>query len=184
MQFNAPEYLFFFYYRFLCFLVFASGQLEAPECFSACGKLCFYGWWDWRFLFLIIFISGVNYYTGIQIGKRDPDAENGIRKRWLFFSILINLSILAVFKYFNFFSSSFTELFSIFGFNPDKPTLNIILPIGISFYTFQALSYVIDVYRIKTEPARDLISFFCLFKLFPAHSGRTYRTSRRSGSIL
>lgn len=167
MQFNSPEYLFFFIIVFFVFWFLLRNNLRIQNIFLLAANYIFYAWWDWRFLFLIIFISGVNYYAGIQTGKRDPETQNRGRKRLLIFSILVNLTLLAVFKYFNFFAGSFADLFHIFGFSADNPTLNIILPIGISFYTFQTMSYTIDVYRTKVEPTRDIIAFFAYISFFP-----------------
>jgi len=141
--------------------------LKLQNIFLLAANYFFYGWWDWRFLLIIIFISGVNYFAGIQIGKKDPDMQSGIRKTWLISGIAVNLVVLAVFKYFNFFSLSLSKILNVFGFNPDLLTISIILPIGISFYTFQSMSYIIDVYRTKVEPAQDVIAFFAYISFFP-----------------
>lgn len=118
----------------------------------------FYGWWDWRFLLLIAFTSACSYVSGLLIG-------NGRwRKTALWGNIIVNLGILGLFKYYDFFAIEFAQLF---GLSADSVTLNLILPVGISFYTFQALSYSIDIYRGKMEPTHDPIAFFAYVSFFP-----------------
>ena len=118
----------------------------------------FYGWWDWRFLLLIAFTSACSYFSGLII-------NNGRwRKAALWGNIIINLGILGLFKYYDFFA---TELATLLGLPPSTLILDLILPVGISFYTFQALSYSIDVYRNKLEPTRDIIAFFAYVSFFP-----------------
>ena len=125
----------------------------------------FYGWWDWRFLILIAITSGFSYWSGLLIksNERKPRAQKWICAG----NITINLLILCVFKYFNFFSENFAKLFGLFGLELDFVTLNVILPVGISFYTFQALSYTIDVYRRKIESTKDAVAFFAFISFFP-----------------
>ena len=118
----------------------------------------FYGWWDWRFLLLIAFTSVCSYFSGIVIG-------NGRwRKSALWGNIVINLAILGLFKYYDFFAA---ELATLLGCSGDSVMLHLILPVGISFYTFQALSYSIDIYRGKMEPTRDVVAFFAYVSFFP-----------------
>ncbi|SIO05226.1 MBOAT family O-acyltransferase [Algoriphagus halophilus] len=124
----------------------------------------FYGWWDWRFLSLIIFSSGIDFL----IGKRlDTIAVESKRKMLLGLSLLTNLGLLGFFKYYNFFSESLSEAFTFFGKEIPTGRLDIILPVGISFYTFQTLSYTIDVYRRKLEPTDDWLAFFGFVSFFP-----------------
>ncbi|MBB4080254.1 D-alanyl-lipoteichoic acid acyltransferase DltB (MBOAT superfamily) [Lewinella aquimaris] len=124
----------------------------------------FYGWWDWRFLFLIFFSTVVDYSVGRRLGDTAaPDA----RKILLFFSLFINLGLLGFFKYYNFFVESFTEAFTIFGYPFDPYTLSIVLPVGISFYTFQTLSYSIDVYQKRLEPSNNFLAFSAFVSFFP-----------------
>lgn len=118
----------------------------------------FYGWWDWRFLLLIAFTSACSYGSGLLIG-------NGRwRKTALWGNIIVNLGILGLFKYYDFFAA---ELANLLGCSGDSVMLHLILPVGISFYTFQALSYSIDVYRGKMEPTRDVVAFFAYVSFFP-----------------
>ena len=124
----------------------------------------FYGWWDWRFLSLIIFSTVVDYTIGRQL---QTESSNSKRKLLLWSSILINLGFLGFFKYYNFFIDNFVQAFSFFGQSIQPNTLNIILPVGISFYTFQTLSYTIDVYKKKLEPTKDFIAFSAFVSFFP-----------------
>ncbi len=117
----------------------------------------FYGWWDWRFLILIFITSASSYASGLLL-------EGTRRRRWvLTANVVLNLGILAVFKYYGFFIENLRLLFP----NIDAPTLNIILPVGISFYTFQSLSYSIDIYRRQLKPTHDVIAFFAYIAFFP-----------------
>lgn len=124
----------------------------------------FYGWWDWRFLGLIALSSVTDYIVGLQLGQTEDEKK---RKYLLYISLGLNLGMLGVFKYFNFFVESFIDAFSIFGLNLHYTSLQLILPVGISFYTFQTLSYTLDIYRKKLEPSRDPISFFTFVSFFP-----------------
>jgi len=124
----------------------------------------FYGWWDYRFLSLIVISSAVDYLAG---GRISPETRPRWRKCWLAVSLAVNLGVLGFFKYFDFFAQSAQELMMSLGLNPDFPTLRIILPVGISFYTFQTLSYTIDIYRKKTPAIRDPVAFFAFVAFFP-----------------
>ena len=125
----------------------------------------FYGWWDWRFLILIVVTSASSFASGLLI--RHYEGRRPLQRAVSAGNIVLNLGILAVFKYFNFFVGSFAALLGGMGINADWPTLHIILPVGISFYTFQALSYSIDVYARRIEPTRDVVSFFAFISFFP-----------------
>src|SRR5690606_12444129 len=109
----------------------------------------FYACWDWRFLFLIWFVTAVNYYFGLSI------AEANLKKNKLLatIAIVVNVLVLCYFKYFNFFLDNFVDVFTLFGIHFNYDSFKIILPLGISFYTFQAISYIADVYNKKTEPS-------------------------------
>ena len=167
MLFNSLEYLFFFIAVFLIFWFLLGKHRKLQNIFLLIANYFFYSWWDWRFLSLIILVSAVNFYSGIQIGKTDPGNPGPKRKIFLIVCIVINLGLLSLFKYFNFFAQSTTDLLNSIGFKADTITLDFILPIGISFYTFQTLSYTIDVYRTKIEPSKDIISFFTYASFFP-----------------
>ncbi len=124
----------------------------------------FYGWWDWRFLSLLLTSTIVDYFCALKI--HDGGSGKG-RKKYLLISLIVNLGILGVFKYFGFFANSAARLLGEFGMKADMPTLNLILPVGISFYTFQTLAYTIDVYRGKQKAAHDLPEFALYVSFFP-----------------
>ncbi|HQV77522.1 MAG TPA: MBOAT family O-acyltransferase [Chitinophagales bacterium] len=124
----------------------------------------FYGWWDWRFLSLILFSTLVDYLIGLGLLKQENLTN---RKILLWTSILVNLGFLGFFKYYNFFLDNFITAFSFFGNEINANSLNIILPVGISFYTFQTLSYSIDVYKGKLQPTKDFIAFSAFVSFFP-----------------
>ncbi len=123
----------------------------------------FYACWDWRFLFLLIFSTGLDYFTGIKM----HEANKGMKKFWFWLSIIINLGFLGVFKYYNFFAESMAELLSGFGFHVSLWTLEVILPVGISFYTFHGLSYVIDIYKDRIRPERNIVDYSLFVSYFP-----------------
>ncbi len=124
----------------------------------------FYGWWDWRYLFLIAGCSLINYIAGIVISKNDT---RWIRNTMLTLCCIVCLGALCLFKYFNFFIESFVSLFALFGINWSPIVLNIMLPVGISFFTFQALSYIIDVALGKLKPIYNIVDFFVFISFFP-----------------
>ncbi|MEN2489830.1 MBOAT family O-acyltransferase [Flavobacterium sp. B11] len=124
----------------------------------------FYSCWDWRFLFLLVFSTFLDYFTGIQIEKSNSDKR---RKFWFWLSILVNLGFLGIFKYYNFFATSFAEMFSSFGFKVSPMLLNVILPVGISFYTFHGLSYVIDIYYKRIKAEYNFIDYSLFVSYFP-----------------
>lgn len=125
----------------------------------------FYGWWDWRFLLLIALTTFCSFASGVMIEMYE--GKRNVQKIISASNIILNLSILGVFKYYNFFSENLAIILQHIGLKPDWPTLNVILPVGISFYTFQALSYTIDVYRGKINATKDIIAFFAFISFFP-----------------
>ncbi len=132
----------------------------------------FYGWWDWRFLLLIAFTTFCSWLSGVLIERyRTRRDQNPAMRNWAKLvsgtNIILNLGILGVFKYFNFFVASFVEAFASAGIHLQATTLHIVLPVGISFYTFQALSYSIDVYRKQLQPTKDIVAFFAYVSFFP-----------------
>lgn len=166
MLFNSFEFALFLPVVFLLYWFVFNRSLRAQNLFVVGASYLFYGWWDWRFLLLIAFTSLCSYASGLLIG-RFRKRRGG--ERWSRAvnagNILLNLTILGVFKYYDFFAASFAELFGIADY--DSLLLQIILPVGISFYTFQALSYSIDVYREKLAPTRDIVAFFAFISFFP-----------------
>lgn len=163
MLFNSFEYLIFLP---LCFLMYwyAFKSVRSQNVFLILSSYLFYGWWDYRFLAIIIFISICGYYSGLLIER---EKNEGRRKLYFWINIIISLSILGVFKYFDFFSDSFARFLRLFGFEADSVTLELILPVGISFYTFQSLSYTIDVYRRKLRATGNVVTFFLYISFFP-----------------
>ncbi len=133
--------------------------------FLVVASYVFYGWWDWRFLALIAVTSAASYVSGLAL--EHYRARPRLRSIITTGNIVLNLGILGVFKYFNFFATSFTDLLTTFGLRVDAPTLSLILPVGISFYTFQALSYTIDVHRGQLPATRDAVAFFAYISFFP-----------------
>jgi len=164
MYFNSLDFALFLPIVFILYWFVTNKNLKLQNALLVVASYVFYGWWDWRFLSLIVFSSLVDYTIGLQLNHT---AQPSKRKLLLWSSILVNLGFLGFFKYYNFFIDSFVEAFSFFG-SPIQPnTLDIILPVGISFYTFQTLSYTIDVYKRKLEPTRDIVSFLAFVSFFP-----------------
>jgi len=164
MLFNSLPFALFLPAVFAIYWILGRSHYRAQNVFMIGASYLFYGWWDWRFLFLIFISSLADYVIGILMhGEKAP----GKRKFLLVMSLCVNLGILGFFKYFNFFVDSFAEILAAVGMQPNFTTLRIILPVGISFYTFQTLSYTLDIYRRQIEPTRDPISFFAFVSFFP-----------------
>jgi len=164
MLFNSLDFAIFLPIVFIVYWFILQKHLKAQNALITIASYVFYGWWDWRFLSLIIFSSVLDYFIGIQL---DKSKQKHKRKLLLWTSIIINLGFLGFFKYFNFFIDNFVEAFSFFGYQIPNTSLNIILPVGISFYTFQTLSYTIDVYRNKLKPTKDFMAFTAFVSFFP-----------------
>ena len=171
MLFNSFEFLVFLPIVFLLYWFVFNRSLKWQNAFVVVASYVFYGWWDWRFLLLIAFTSLCSWVSGLLIEKYAdvPKSRNILRdsRFYLWANILLNLGILGFFKYFNFFVQSFVDAFAAFGITLQATTLHIILPVGISFYTFQALSYSIDVYRKQLVPTRDAVAFLAYVSFFP-----------------
>lgn len=164
MLFNSLEFLVFLPIVFILYW-YVFKALRWQNLLVVAASYLFYGWWDWRFLILIAFTTLCSYLSGILLEKNEGSR---IRKRWICGgNIVLNLAILAYFKYCNFFGENLAVLLRSIGFHVDWVTLDILLPVGISFYTFQALSYTIDVYRKKIEPTHDLVAFIAFISFFP-----------------
>jgi len=155
---------------FLCFipLFFAlyfgtSGKARLWVCLM--GSYLFYGWWDWRFLFLIQLLTLISYYSALKIGEYAEEPKKKARFRML--SVVSSLVVLGFFKYFNFFADNVVSLFGMLGMHASYTTLTIILPVGISFYTFQTIGYTVDVYRGKIPVERSLLNFAVYVAFFP-----------------
>lgn len=164
MLFNSFEFVIFLPIVFLLYWFVFNKSIKLQNIFLLIVGYVFYGWWDWRFLFLIAFSTLFDFTIGIQIDKTN-DAK---KRKWLFVSsCIVNIGLLGFFKYFNFFIDNFIIASQSIGFSLSPITLKIILPVGISFYTFQSLSYTTDIYRQKMKPTNDLISFAAFISFFP-----------------
>lgn len=161
MLFNSFAFLIFFPIFFLCYY-FTHGKVRLIVCLVS--SYIFYSWWDWRFLSLIILVTCVNYFAGSKIESNSSIA----RKKYILISaVTFNLLLLGLFKYLNFFSESFAILLAKLGMTASISTLNIVLPVGISFYMFQAMSYIFDIYRNKLKSEKSLLKFATFVAFFP-----------------
>jgi len=164
MAFNSVVFLVFLSITFIIYWLLQKKALKIQNLYLLSISYFFYGCWDWRFLFLIATSSLIDYYIAQKIYT---ETKKSRKKIFVGISLLMNLGLLGFFKYFNFFADSLVDLFNLIGFRPDYITLKIILPVGISFYTFQTLSYTIDVYRAKIKPSNSIIQFFSYVSFFP-----------------
>tara|TARA_R110002012_G_scaffold277433_2_gene464648 strand:+ start:920 stop:2353 length:1434 start_codon:yes stop_codon:yes gene_type:complete len=164
MLFNSIEFLVFLPVCFIIYWFVLKNYLKAQNAFILIASYFFYGWWDYRFLALIAFSTVVDYFIGLTI---DVSNSKSRKKTLLVISLIVNLGLLGFFKYYNFFVDSWVDAFESLGVEMHRTTLSIILPVGISFYTFQTLSYTIDVYREKLKPSRNFINFAAYVAFFP-----------------
>ena len=180
MLFNSFAFALFFPLVFILYWsIFNRKKVRHRNLFLLLASYVFYGWWDWRFLSLIIISSLMDFLLGRHLYKLNQQesvvAEDAValreilrkKKTWLLVSIAVNIGFLGFFKYFNFFADSLVDLFALLHVYLSPTTLNIVLPVGISFYTFQTLSYVLDMYRKQTKPAEDWVQFFAFVSFFP-----------------
>ncbi|SFD07769.1 MBOAT family O-acyltransferase [Algibacter pectinivorans] len=164
MFFNSIDFAIFLPIVFILYWFVTNKNLKLQNFLIVVASYIFYGWWDWRFLSLILFSTIVDYSIGRMLLTEEKQTK---RKVLLWTSILVNLGFLGFFKYYNFFLDNFITAFSFFGSEIKANSLNIILPVGISFYTFQTLSYTIDVYKKNLEPTKDFIAFSAFVSFFP-----------------
>jgi len=161
MLFNSLTFLAFLV---VVLVVYPRLRHRGQNIFLLVASYYFYGSWDWRFTSLLAISTVVDYFVGLRLQRT---ADPGSRKHLMALSVLVNLGILGFFKYFNFFVDSGARLLAGFGFDPNLPALRIVLPVGISFYTFQTMSYTLDIYRRRFEPTRDFIDFALFVSFFP-----------------
>ena len=168
MLFNSIQFAVFlpivfllYWFVFDRFISKSKHQLRLQNIFIVVSSYVFYGWWDWRFLLLIAFTSFCSWGSGLLIGRAQTKKR---AKTWMWLNIILNVGILALFKYYDFFVVEFAQLFHL---STEGLLIKVILPVGISFYTFQALSYSIDIYRGKIEPTKDIVAFFAFISFFP-----------------
>lgn len=164
MLFHTIDFAIFLPVVFLLYWFVFRKKLIWQNTFIVAASYLFYGWWDWRFLILLIVSSGVDFVMGIFIYEAQKKA---MKKILLTISLILNLGLLGYFKYFNFFADNFAAAFTFFGHSITASHLSIVLPVGISFYTFQSISYCIDVYRGDLKPTNNPISYFAYVSFFP-----------------
>ena len=166
MLFNSVEFALFLPLVFLLYWFVFNRNIKLQNLYLVAVSYLFYGLWDWRFLFLIAFVTVSSFLSGLLI-QRELDEGGGHAKAYSIINIILLIGVLGFFKYFNFFVDQFVALLSLFNVRLNVSTLNIILPVGISFYTFQALSYSLDVYHRKINATKDIVSFFAFIGFFP-----------------
>ncbi|KAA0989881.1 MBOAT family O-acyltransferase [Dyadobacter aurulentus] len=164
MLFNSIHFALFLPIVFFIHWFIAKENLKLQNIVLLFASYFFYSCWDWRFMLLLVFSTLLDYFTGIKIHEA---SNHKSKKFWLWLSISINLGFLGIFKYYNFFADSFADGLALLGFRANFETLQIILPIGISFYTFHGLSYVIDIYKGRFEPERNFVPYSLFVSFFP-----------------
>lgn len=164
MLFNTINFALFLPIVFILYWFVANKTVRSQNILLLVASYFFYACWDWRFLFLLIFSTLLDYFTAIKMTEAKNQA---LKKFWFWLSISVNVGFLGFFKYFNFFSASFAEAMSNFGLHVDPWTLKVILPVGISFYTFHGLSYVIDIYKNRIRAEKNFIDYSLFVGFFP-----------------
>jgi D-alanyl-lipoteichoic acid acyltransferase DltB (MBOAT superfamily) len=164
MIFNSLTYAGFLIIVFVLYWIAAKKSYRIQNVMLLVASYVFYGFWDWRFLFLLAFSTGLDFLTGLKISQAKTERSS---KTWLAISVVVNLGFLCVFKYFDFFVTSAAGFLRYFSLEPNLPLLNIILPVGISFYTFHGLSYVFDIYNKRIEPTSNIIDYSLFVSFFP-----------------
>jgi len=164
MLFNSIDFAFFLPIVFILYWFITKENLKLQNILLLVSSYFFYACWDWRFMFLLIFSTFLDYFTGIKIYEA---TNKKIKMIWLWLSIGINLGFLGVFKYYNFFAASFADGLSLLGFKANFGSLYVILPVGISFYTFHGLSYVLDLYKNRIKPERNFVDYSVFVSFFP-----------------
>lgn len=164
MSFTSVEFAIFLPVVFLLYWLVADKHLKFQNLLLLIASYLFYASWDERFLLLLIFSTLLDYFTGLKMSESNSVPQ---RKMWFWISIIVNLGFLGVFKYYNFFAESFAELMKGFGLNANPAYINIILPVGISFYTFHGLSYVIDIYNNKIKAEKNFVDYAVFVSFFP-----------------
>ena len=161
MVFNSLHFVVFFP---IVYALYRALPTRAQNWMLLAASYYFYGSWDWRFLGLLIGSTVVDFWVGRYLGVTESPAR---RRMALILSLVYNLGVLGFFKYFNFFAENLVEVFDRLGWHLDPLTVNVILPMGISFYTFMTISYVIDVYRRDIQPTTNFIDFALFVSYFP-----------------
>ncbi len=164
MLFNTINFALFLPVVFLLYWFVTNRNLKLQNILLLVSSYFFYACWDYRFLFLLIFSTLLDYFTGIKMAEA---ATQHKKKFWFWLSVIVNLGFLGIFKYYNFFAASFADALSMVGIKTNFWTLQVILPVGISFYTFHGLSYVIDIYKNKIKPEKNYIDYAVFVSFFP-----------------
>jgi alginate O-acetyltransferase complex protein AlgI len=164
MLFNSIGYAIFLPIVFFVYWFLTNRKLALQNAFLLTASYFFYSCWDWRFLFLLMFSTLLDFFTGIKIAQNE---RRGKRLFWFWLSISVNLGFLGVFKYYNFFATSFAAAIAHLGLHLDPWTIKVILPVGISFYTFHGLSYIIDIYKKKIPPEKNFVDYALFVSFFP-----------------
>ncbi|GAA4898816.1 MBOAT family protein [Flaviramulus aquimarinus] len=165
MIFNSLEFFIFLFIVFILYWGLLKKNLKTQNILILISSYVFYSWWDWRFLSLILLSTVVDYFVGLNIHANSKQSK---RKQWLWVSVFFNVGLLGFFKYYNFFVDSWIDMFSMMGYTLKSTwTLKVILPVGISFYTFQTMSYSFDIYYKKLKPTKDFLSFATFVSFFP-----------------
>ena len=164
LLFNSLAFGIFLPIVFVLYWMTKRGSLRLQNSFILLANYVFYAYWDYRFLSLVIISSTICYVAGLWIARTEQQPK---RKTILVVSLILNLGILGFFKYFNFFVTSANNLLESFGLNADLQILQLIIPLGISFYTFKVITYIVDIYRKDMHPTRDIIAFFAFVSFFP-----------------
>jgi len=164
MLFNSLEFALFLPVVFFAYWFIVRGNLKAQNILMLAASYLFYGWWDWRFLLLLVLLSLTNYLIGTGISRY---RENKAGRVLLVSGLIMNIGVLAFFKYFNFFIESFIDLVALTGYNLPQTTLNVILPLGISFYIFLSISYIVDIYKKEIEADRNIVDVLLTLSFFP-----------------
>ena len=165
MTFQSLEYLVFLPVVFILYWTVCRRSKALQNGLIVAASLVFYGWWDWRFLGLLLLTAFSTFFSGWWMGL----AEERKQRKWILIgTVVLNIGILFFFKYYNFFVQAFVDAFSLMGKDVSTSTLKVLLPVGISFYTFTALSYTIDVYQRKVEPTQDVLAYLAYVMFFPS----------------
>lgn len=164
MLFNSISFAIFLPIVFFLYWFITNKNLKLQNILLLVASYYFYACWDWRFMFLLMFSTFLDYYTGLKI---EENKKQNLRKFWLWLSVGINLGFLGFFKYYNFFAESFAEMLQNFGLQVNPWTLKVILPVGISFYTFHGLSYVLDIYFKRIKAERNFVEYAVFVSFFP-----------------
>ena len=164
MFFNSLSFAIFLPIVFFLYWFVFNSSKKAQNTLLIIASYYFYSCWDWRFLFLLVFSTGLDYFTALKIENSRSKAE---RKTWFWISVGVNLGFLGVFKYYDFFAVSFSRLIEGFGMQANPFLLNLVLPVGISFYTFHGLSYIIDIYKERIKAERNFIDYALFVSYFP-----------------